>query len=113
MDSGELLGMDKLKKMLELQRRFQDHYDYHPPLHMWCSGISAEAGELWAISGGKWWRKIDLGSKEMQEKRLEELADLMHFVLGYMIDADISVDQLFEAYKAKLKINYERQEKGY
>jgi len=105
--------MDKLKKMLELQKEFQAKYNYHPPLHMWCSGLSAEASELWAISGGKWWRKIDLETEEMQKKRLEELADLLHFFLGYMNDANITVDQLFEAYKAKLKMNYERQENNY
>jgi dimeric dUTPase (all-alpha-NTP-PPase superfamily) len=104
-----MIKMDKLEEMLKLQREFQNKYNYHRPLTDWTGAMGSEVGELWEASGGKWWKH----KQYTKEQRLEELVDLWHFILGYMIDGDISADEFFKAYKKKLQLNYARQETGY
>lgn len=104
---------DKLKLMLKLQKAYQDKYgtgfSFPPELHDWASAMSAEAMELWGGCGGKWWKK----KQNTPEKNLEELVDIWHFFMGYMLQAGITPEQFFEAYKKKLAENYRRQETGY
>lgn len=100
---------DKFEDMLKRQKEFQEKYGYHPALHLWASAMSAEAMELWSGCGGKWWKK----KQTTPEENLEELVDLWHFMMGYMIDARITPDQFYEAYLKKLAENYRRQETGY
>lgn len=101
--------MDMLKTILKLQREFQNKWGFHPHLKDICSAMAAEAMELWAISGGKWWSK----KKHSKEKQVEELVDILHFFLTYMVERDISAQELFIAYKQKLAINHQRQVEGY
>jgi dimeric dUTPase (all-alpha-NTP-PPase superfamily) len=99
--------MDKFEEMLRLQKEFQDKYGFTKVgLDKIAMAMAAESGELWDASDGKWWKK----TKDTPEHRLEELVDLWHFFMAYMLEAKISPTQFFEAYKAKLAINYQRQE---
>jgi NTP pyrophosphatase (non-canonical NTP hydrolase) len=101
--------MRHLEEMLKLQKAFQDKFNFHPALHLVASAIMTEAGELWEASGGKWWSK----KKQTNDKRKEELVDILHFFLMYCVEIDISVKELFDEYVKKLSINYERQFHGY
>jgi hypothetical protein len=71
--------------------------------------MASESLELWAKSKGKWWSKKSFP----KETQVEELVDVLHFFLLYMIKRGITADELFEAYKVKLAENYRRQEQGY
>jgi hypothetical protein len=95
--------------MLGLQGGFQAKYGWvKKPLYPWAAAMMAEAGELWGGCGGKWWKK----KQNTPDENLEELIDLWHFFMGFMLDAEITPEQFFEAYLKKLRINYERQESG-
>lgn len=100
---------DMLKELLRLQKEFQDKYHYDPASWCWATAMGAECMELWAKSGGKWWKKKQTPRKE----RIEELVDVLHFFLGYMLCEKITAEELFEEYKVKLAENYHRQEQGY
>jgi hypothetical protein len=101
---------DKLDILLELQAEFQRKYKdrFKFSLHRVCSAMASESLELWTKSKGKWWSKKAY-SKEVQ---LDELVDVLHFFLLYMIKRGITSDELFVAYKKKLLENYKRQESG-
>jgi NTP pyrophosphatase (non-canonical NTP hydrolase) len=101
--------MNHLEEMLKLQKDFQEKFNFHPTLHLIASAIMTEAGELWEASGGKWWSK----KKHMDDKRREELIDILHFFLAYCVEIGISAEELFERYAQKLSINYKRQFNGY
>jgi len=73
------------------------------------SAIMTEAGELWGVSGGKWWSK----KQYQDEEKKEELIDILHFFLAYCVEMKISTQELYELYVSKLSENYERQLKGY
>ena len=68
-----------------------------------------KCGELWSKCNGKWWKR----KQNTRDERLEELADIMHFIFGFMLEEGISAEELYQAYCKKLKINYERQESSY
>lgn len=99
---------DILETLLELQREFQETYKkrFHFKLHEVCTAMASESLELWAKSKGKWWSK----KAHTKEEQLDELVDVLHFFLLYMIKRDIFADELFVAYKQKLVKNYQRQE---
>ena len=102
--------MDKFDEMLKLQKAFQDKYGLSKVgLDKLAAAMAAEAGELWGASDGKWWKK----TKDTPKHRLEELVDLWHFFMAYMLEDEITPDQFFKAYKKKLAENYHRQETGY
>lgn len=95
--------------MLKLQKEFQDKYGFYPELKDIASALTSEGIELWKASEGKWWSK----KKYPHSYKVEELVDLLHFFLLYMIVEQITPEELFEAYCSKLKENYARQERGY
>lgn len=103
--------MDYFNAMLRLQTQFQEKYKdkFHFSSHRVASAMMAESGELWGASGGKWWKK----KKKTREEQIEEMADLLHFFLLFMIKKNISVKELYDAYVKKLAENYNRQERGY
>lgn len=99
---------DILETLLELQREFQETYKkrFHFKLSEVCTAMASESLELWAKSRGKWWSK----KIYIKEEQLDELADVLHFFLLYMIKRNITADELDTAYKQKLAKNYQRQE---
>lgn len=100
---------DMFRELLRLQKEFQDKYHFDPASWCWATAMGAECLELWAKSGGKWWKKKQSTRKE----KVEELVDVLHFFLGYMLCEKITAEELFEEYKVKLAENYRRQERGY
>jgi len=101
--------VEHLEEMLKLQKAFQEKFNLHPSLHLVASAMMTEAGELWEVSGGKWWSR----KKHNDEEKIEELIDILHFFLAYCVEVGISANDLFRKYSKKLSINYERQFSGY
>lgn len=98
-----------LNLLLKMQQKFQERFNFHPPLHLLASAIMHEGGELWSVSSGKWWSK----KKHKREEILEELIDILHFWLICCLEIDLTPEEILEVYSKKLKENYKRQERGY
>lgn len=101
--------VDMFKEMLKLQKEFQDKYGFKVTPSQWATAMSAECLELWGACGGKWWKT----KVKTREEQLEELVDIWHFFMGFMLNVGITPEEFFEAYKKKLAENYARQKRGY
>lgn len=101
------LPFDILSEMLKLQQEFQETFGFYPPLKDIASAVMHEGGELWGASEGKWWST----KKETREHQVEEIVDIIHFVLQYSLQIGVSAQELYETYLRKLYENYERQER--
>jgi predicted metallo-beta-lactamase superfamily hydrolase len=123
---------DYLAKMLEIQKGFQVKYDYDPRVYELASAVMTEAGETWAISGGKWWKNyikeapphgklnrsqankaIKLIQKKNEVKIKEEIIDQLHFWLCEALEMGMDSKEIFTAYCSKMGVNQSRQETGY
>lgn len=110
--------MDKLEELLKLQSEFQekfkDRFDYTKFLVS--IAMLVESVELMAKTEFKnnktfkWWSKKPIPERK---DRVEELVDVLHFFLLYMLEEKVTADELFEAYRLKLSENYRRQVEGY
>jgi dimeric dUTPase (all-alpha-NTP-PPase superfamily) len=101
---------DIFKEMLRLQKEFQEKWGFKG-IEGWriACAMAFEACELASDSGAKWWKK----KVSTREERLEELIDLWHFMMHWMIENNVTPEEFFEMYKKKLAENYRRQENGY
>jgi dimeric dUTPase (all-alpha-NTP-PPase superfamily) len=103
--------------MFELQKGFQQKYKERFKFTKFLASIAllVESFELMLKTpfkgdkNYKWWSKKPVPS---HEERVEELVDVWHFFMNYMIKEKIEPEELFKVYLAKLKVNYERQESG-
>ena len=100
--------MDILESIFEIQRKFQEKYNFDIDVHDWCSAMAAECMELWAASGGKWWKK----KTKSRKKQVVELIDILHFFVGLCLELDVTPHELFTEYISKMNINIARQESG-
>jgi hypothetical protein len=127
------MSKDNLQEMLDIQKSFQIKYNYKPHIHNLSSAIMAEGGELWAISGGKWWKKyhdenrdtwghlnsiyvdhhIDKIEQINRAKILEESIDIWHFLLTVWWKLGLTAEDVFNAYTAKMGVNHNRQDTNY
>ena len=127
------MPVNMLREMLDIQKGFQIKNDYNEPIHLLASAIMTEAGELWAISGGKWWKKylkdydFTFGhlqsiyrekffrdvEKQNRAKIIEESIDVLHFLLCVWVRLGLKAEEVFESYKAKMGVNQERQNTNY
>lgn len=75
----------------------------------WTRALIHEACELDNELNWKPWKNpTDLA--ESHERRLDETADILHFVLQLALDQGFSADDLFAAYERKGQINRARQQ---
>jgi dimeric dUTPase (all-alpha-NTP-PPase superfamily) len=110
--------VDKLEELLTLQKAFQEKYKERFSYTKFLVSIAmlVESVELMAKTEYnlgktfKWWSNKPL---PIRKDRVGELVDVLHFFLLYMIEENITADELFESYKEKLAENYRRQEQGY
>jgi dimeric dUTPase (all-alpha-NTP-PPase superfamily) len=110
--------MDKLEELLELQKAFQEKYKERFSYTKFLVSIAmlVESVELMAKTEFnlgktfKWWSKKPIPERK---DRVEELVDVLHFFLLYMLEENITAEELFKAYSEKLLENYARQERGY
>ncbi|NLK17399.1 MAG: dUTPase [Clostridiales bacterium] len=116
--------MDKLDKIFELQKKFDEDLINNRNLHgitleQWIQketlAIISELAELLNEVNFKWWKnpkQIDLAAVK------EELVDILHFFVGMCLKAGMTSDELFELYIKKNEENFRRQhgtseKKGY
>lgn len=76
----------------------------------YCRAMSQEVAELTDSVPWKWWAKYQKFDK--QNARVE-VADLFHFLVSLAQVLDMSADDIFEAYRKKNEVNFQRQDSGY
>jgi len=116
-NSPLLENIDIFDFVFELQNGFQKKYKERFKFTKFLSSIAllVESFELMLKTpykgdkSYKWWSKKPVPTRE---QRVEELVDILHFFMLYMIKEKITPEELFKVYLAKLKVNYERQESG-
>ncbi len=107
--------MDRLERIFELQKAFNDELVAHRdldgiPMEKWIQmqtlATISELAELLDEVNFKWWKNpkpID------QEALREELVDLLHFFVSMCLTAGMDASELYERYLAKNKENFDRQ----
>src|SRR5947207_867565 len=76
----------------------------------YCRAITQEIAELTDSVPWKWWAKYQKFDK--QNVRVE-IVDLLHFLVSLAQVAEMSADDVFQAYVRKHTVNVSRQETGY
>ena len=76
----------------------------------YCRAMTQEVAELTDSVPWKWWAKYQKFDK--QNARVE-VADLFHFLVSLAQVLDMSADDIFEAYRKKNEVNFQRQDSGY
>ena len=76
----------------------------------YCRAMTQEVAELTDSVPWKWWAKYQKFDK--QNARVE-VADLFHFLVSLAQVLDMSAADIFEAYRKKNEVNFQRQDSGY
>ena len=76
----------------------------------YCRAMTQEVAELTDSVPWKWWAKYQKFDK--QNARVE-VADLFHFLVSLAQVLDMTADDIFEAYRKKNEVNFQRQDSGY
>ena len=76
----------------------------------YCRAMTQEVAELTDSVPWKWWAKYQKFDK--QNARVE-VADLFHFLVSLAQVLDMSADDIFQAYRKKNEVNFQRQDSGY
>jgi len=76
----------------------------------YCRAMTQEVAELTDSVPWKWWAKYQQFDK--QNARVE-VADLFHFLVSLAQVLDMSAEDIFEAYRKKNEVNFQRQDTGY
>jgi len=108
--------MDKLEHIFELQARFDKaliekrnlgHIKPEEWIQKEVLAMVSELGELLNEVNFKWWKN----PKEINYNAVkEELVDILHFLVSMCIKAGMTAQDLYQAYLAKNKENFNRQE---
>jgi len=110
----------ELQELFDLQMQFQKkvddgNNDYHimpwiQHVRLMFIGIITEACEALEETNWKPWKQ----SKATNISRLQkEIIDLWHFVINLSLDSGMDAEELIRRFKAKNKVNNERQDRGY
>lgn len=107
--------MDKLERIFEMQRGFQDELiarrnlegiSMERWLQMQTLAMVSELAELLDEVNFKWWKN----PKPVDDGRVkEELVDILHFFTSMCLAAGLSAQELYERYLAKNQENFDRQ----
>jgi len=76
----------------------------------YCRAMTQEVAELTDSVPWKWWAKYQKFDK--QNARVE-VADLFHFLVSLAQVLDMTAGDIFEAYRKKNEVNFQRQDSGY
>lgn len=108
--------MDKLERIFELQRGFQDKLKRERglediPMEEWIQkqtlAMLSELAELLEEVNFKWWKNPhELSKANIQE----ELSDILHFFVSMCLEAGMTADDLYRVYAGKNKENHMRQD---
>jgi len=108
--------MDKLERIFELQKGFQDKLKRERnlagiPMEEWLQkqtlALISELAELLEEVNFKWWKNPHTLDKPAIH---EELCDILHFFISMCIEADMSADDLYNGYVGKNHENVQRQD---
>lgn len=112
--------MDKLEEMFAMQKALNkrigvDRETYSPEeMTTWVINYSRamqqEIAELIDSVPWKWWAKYQ--KLDLQNARVE-VVDIFHFLISIAQVLGMSAEDIFEAYRKKNQVNFERQESGY
>lgn len=104
-DENSIARENKMKRLYQAQEPFSGYR-----IFMLSSALLHEVIELQRETDWKWW-KSDKGVDN--QKVVEEIVDLWHFLIQLSIEAGLSPDNLVTKYLEKNKENTKRQEEGY
>lgn len=76
----------------------------------YCRAMSQEIAELTDSVPWKWWAKYQ--KFDRQNARVE-IVDLLHFIISAAQVLGLTARDVYDAYVAKNKVNFRRQESGY
>lgn len=107
--------MDKLERIFELQKAFNDELVERRnlvdiPMEKWIQmqtlATISELSELLDEVNFKWWKN----PKPVDQNSLrEELVDLLHFFVSMCLSSGMDAQELFERYLKKNQENFDRQ----
>lgn len=106
-------NQDFLKMMLSKQRQFQRFLKVEQDQKYINVMILACIDELCEMLRETPWKPWKQQQTMNYDRFKEELVDLIHFVMNLMLIAELSVDDLYDAYHKKLNENYKRQKQKY
>lgn len=111
---------DMLEKIFELQEELNRRIGVdtsnmsEEQQQMWllnyCRAMTQEIAELTDSVPWKWWARYQ--KFDRQNARVE-IVDLLHFLVSAAQVLGLSARDVYEAYIAKNKVNFERQDSGY
>ena len=115
--------MDKLERIFELQKSFDESVQNKPPFSQWDKEeqVLALLGHLIhesyetrnslgvVITGDRKWWKRHILTEEKWESVHEELIDCLHFLISAMISSGLTPQKVLEVYEKKNTINKMRQ----
>ena len=114
----QILKNTGLEELFELQRALQKKIDFsNMPLIQYIRlmfiGIVTEACEAIEQTDWKPWKQ-STGVNPGQSKNFKkEIIDIWHFLINLTIASGMDADNVLEMFRAKNKINIERQERKY
>jgi len=76
----------------------------------YCRAMSQEIAELTDSVPWKWWAKYQ---KFDEQNARVEVVDLFHFLISLAQVLGMNADDVFNAYRQKNEVNFQRQEDGY
>lgn len=96
------IGVGKAEEMSDEER--------HRWVLNYCRAMSQEIAELTDSVPWKWWAKYQ--KFDLHNARVE-VVDLFHFLISAAEILGMSADDVFNYYRDKNKVNFERQDNGY
>lgn len=109
-------GIPYLETMFEKQIMLQRQLGVYPTLYdeQYIKDMTLAAMvELTEILNETPWKPWKKQQSLNPDKYLEEVADLMHFIINLCLVANITPDMLYEAYSNKNKVNQDRNKGRY
>jgi len=100
-DLNKRIGVDTTSLSDEQQKEWLLNY---------CRAMTQEIAELTDCVPWKWWAKYQTYDK--QNARVE-IVDILHFLISAAQVVGLSAQDVYDAYTAKNKVNFQRQESGY
>ncbi len=111
---------DKLEDIFRMQKALNARIGVHPERMTederiawtlnYCRALSQELAELTDSVPWKWWAKYQ--QFDEQNARVE-VVDMIHFVVSLAQVLGLSADDIYNLYRKKNAVNFQRQDDGY
>ena len=107
-NNGEPLMMDSIFNAVH-EKKLKVNDLPNQWLSNYSKAMREEINELDADLLWKWWSKDEI---DIQNIRVE-LIDVLHFLVSAMICAGLTPEKVFDVYRQKHAVNFNRQDSGY